>query len=469
MTRSKSEAAYEPTPDRVTAQIGADLRVGSVDEVPALVVAWSLREPERVGEVTLFEDFTPRVIGRGGPRADDGAPRAAFSRQRPGGIERRPALDGASLSRRHVRLTPDTDGIAIERLSKGTVVIDGELSDAGFISPGGTLMLSNELVLVCERRPSRLIAGAMPAGTAFPFGGTDPAGLTGETPAAWRLRDQARFVAGAGSPLLIYGPSGAGKEVVARAVHHASAWKDRPLVMLGGATLTRAELEQVQARTDGPFVVIDELTEVPAEMQPHLLRTINHTLGLPLPRPRILATSAASMSVAAENVRADLLSRFILSLRVPSLDERRADIPLLIRAILRDIATQQPEVAHRFFSALPGAESEGGHPLGEPRLTPRLLDLLVRHRWHANVRELTSLLWSSMTTAVTPFLDATAEVMAQLRDTNETYNDPNALDARTVRQALESSDGRVVAAARMLGLKNRWVLYRLMEKLDIRA
>lgn len=469
MTRSKSEAHYEPTPDRITAQIGPDMRVGFVDEVPALVVAWSLREPERVGEVTLFEDYTARVIGRGGARADDGAPRATFQRQRPGGGERRPALDGASLSRRHVRLTPDTDGIAIERLSKGLVVIDGELSDAGFISPGGTLMLSNEIVLVCERRPARLIAGALPAGTAFSFGGTDPAGLTGETPATWRLRHQARFVAGAGSPLLIHGPSGAGKEVVARAVHHASAWRDRPILILGGATLTRAELEQVQVRTDGPFVVIDELTEVPSELQPHLLRTINHTLGLPLPRARIVATSAASSSAAAENVRADLLSRFILSLRVPSLEERRADIPLLIRAILKDIAAEQPEVALHFFSALPGAESEGGHPQGEPRVTPKLLDLLLRHRWQANVRELTSLLWSSMTTAVTAFLDATPEVMAQLHDTNETYNDPNALDARSVRQALEASDGRVVMAARMLGLKNRWVLYRLMEKLDIRA
>jgi transcriptional regulator with GAF, ATPase, and Fis domain len=45
----------------------------------------------------------------------------------------------------------------------------------------------------------------------------------------------------------------------------------------------------------------------------------------------------------------------------------------------------------------------------------------------------------------------------------------NALDASAIRQALDASQGRVVVAARMLGLKNRWVLYRLMEKLDIRA
>lgn len=476
MARSRSDSVFAQTPDHITSQLATDVLSEAAPEVPALVIAWSLSEPSRVGEVALFEDHGVRLIGRGGPRADDGDPRLSFFRQRPGVFERQPALVGASLSRRHVRLTPDADGICVERLGKGSMTLDGEPTDNGFLRSGGTLMLSSELLLVCERRPSRMAASAAPP-TPFEFGASDPSGLTGESPATWRLRDQARFVAGAGSPLLIHGASGTGKEAVARAVHHASAWRERPFVLLGGATLSRAELEQVQLRTDGPFVVIDELADVPAELQPHLSRTINHTSSMPLPRPRIVATSTSlndqampsSARPAPDNVRPDLLSRFILSLRVPGLEERRSDIPMLARAILKGIALEQPEVARRFFSPAPGSDGGEGHPEGEPRLSPRLIDLLLRHRWQANVRELTALLWGAMTTAVAPYLDATPEVVAQLRDASESFSDPNALDERAVRQALEAAQGRVVVAARLLGLKNRWVLYRLMEKLDIRA
>ncbi|HRE91301.1 MAG TPA: hypothetical protein PK095_19440, partial [Myxococcota bacterium] len=124
------------------------------------------------------------------------------------------------------------------------------------------------------------------------------------------------------------------------------------------------------------------------------------------------------------------------------------------------------EVTRRFFVTAEEHGKDGARPA--PRIAPRLIDLLLRHQWKANVRELTSILWLSMTTAQGPFLDATAEVLAQLRDGTERFNDPNELDESAVRQALDASRGRVSVAARMLGLKNRWVLYRLLEKLDIR-
>lgn len=476
--RLRTNPSYDATPDRITG-IGAARPDDPSDpdgrprEFVALTVAWSLSEPERVGELVLFDDALPRVVGRGGARSDDQVERANFVRLRPPEPERRPPLAGTSVSRRHVLLTPDADGLAVERLGKGAVVLDGEPVDTGFLAPGGTLLLSNELLFLCERRPATAPQVAS-AALHFPFGETDSAGLTGETPAAWKLRDQARFVAGSGSPLLIMGAAGAGKEVVARAVHEASAWRDRPWLMLGGATLSRQELDQLVQRSDGPFVVIDELADVPPEVQPHLARTLTLTLGQPQPRARIVATSTSEGlaqnpsrdGAALDRVRPDLLTRFVLRLSVPSLDERRADIPLLVRSILLDIAREQPEVTRRFFVTPETGGKDGARP--SPRISPRLIDLLLRHQWKANVRELTSILWLSMTTAQGPFLDATAEVLAQLRDGTERFNDPNDLDELTVRQALEASRGRVVVAARMLGLKNRWVLYRLLEKLDIR-
>lgn len=468
--RMRSQPSYDATPDRISGSTGHDLS-DTPREMVALTLAWSLSEPERVGETIVFEDDLPRLIGRGGARTDDGMARASLIRHRPGVPDRCPPLAGSSLSRRHVHLTPVADGLEVERLGKGSVVIDGEAADMGYLAPGGTLLMSNEVLFVCERRPLKLPEVSTSA-LAFPFGETDTAGLTGETPAAWKLRDQARFVAGSGSPLLILGAAGVGKEVVARAVHRASAWRDRPWVMLGGATLSRQDLDQITQRTDGPFVVIDELADVPAEIQPHLARTLTFSLGQPQPRARIVATSTGESAGAGrdtaglDSIRPDLLTRFVLRLSVPSLEERRADIPMLVRAILLDIAREQPEVTRRFF--LGTDDVLGDQVRTWPRIAPRLVDLMLRHPWKANVRELTSTLWLSMTTAQGPFLDATPEVVAQLRDGTERYNDPNELDETIVRHALEASRGRVAVAARLLGLKNRWVLYRLLEKLDIR-
>lgn len=457
MSRPRSEISFDHTPDRVTGQIGADDGAGQ-REVPALTLAWAAHDPGRAGEVVLCADYSPLILGRGGARADDGATRATFLRQRPGVLERRAPLTASVLSRRHVRLTPELDSIAVERLGKGTIAIDGEPTEQGVLWPGSTLLLANELLLLCERRPYQLVPTRP---SPFSFGESDVAGFTGETPAAWRLRDQAQFVAGSSSPLLIVGPRGAGKEVVARAVQQHSAWRDRPWLVLSGATLSAADLDTLGRREDGPFVFIDELASVPGETQPRLSRALENALSQRPPRPRLVAATTGD---GLDRVRPDLLTRFILKLRVPPLDDRRADIPLLVRAILREIAAEQPEVKSRFFTP-PGPNAQG---VGEPRVTPRLIDLLLRHRWQAHVRELTALLWLSMTTAVGPFLDATAEVVAELDQDDERFNDPNELDPKAVRQALDAAKGRVVVAAQLLGLKNRWVLYRLLEKLDIR-
>jgi hypothetical protein len=460
LSRQRNDPSFDPTPE---GPIGLTGEPRPRAEALALVLAWSRTEPHRAGECVLLQE-DPVLIGRGGPRSDDPHPRVALSQVRPGFTTACPSPHGPNLSRRHALITPEGDRLRIERLGKGALAVDGDPRDHFTLEAGQTLLMADELLFVCERRLSALPVPPLAQSTDFPFGAPDRFGLTGETAATWRLRDQLRFVAGSGSPLLVTGPPGVGKELVARAVHKASAARERPFLMVGGATLTRAELDALTARTDAPFVVIDEVSEVPLEVQSFLARYIAHTLSLPLPRPRLVATMASQQSGArSTSLRPDLGSRFVMTLHVPGLDERVADIPLLARALLLEIAAEQPEIAQRFFST-PTERS----PLGEPHLTACLIDRLVRHRWTAHTRELLAVLWAAMTSATRAEIDATPEVQRQLTALDESFSDPLALDADTVRQALEASHGKVVVAARALGLKNRWVLYRLMERLDIR-
>ena len=457
MKRKSHDPSFDPTPDQ---PLSLPTVAASVVDQLALVICWSRTEPARLGECA-FVGRAPVALGRGGPRSDDSGPRAEFLAMRPGRNKPRPPLGAPNLSRYHLRLVTDQARLTFERHGKGPVVRDGLPEDFGHAAPGSTLFLANELLFLCERRPTSFPDSALSRTPDFTFGRADAFGLAGESPAAWRLREQIRFAAGSGAPLLVQGPAGAGKDLAARAVHAASAWRERSFVLLGGATLGRADLDALQARADAPFVVIDELADVPSEIQPFLARCIALTTSQPLPRTRIVAMSTTGLP-SQEAPRPELASRFVLTIRVPGFEERTCDIPLVTRAILAEIAREQPEVGARFFEAWDSATLSG-----EPRLSPALVDRLLRHEWQAHARELTALLWTAMTTAKTSWVDLTPEVLAQLEATPSTHCDPATLDARAVQQALDDARGRVAVAARKLGLKNRWVLYRLMEKLDI--
>jgi len=478
MPRKRPDPSFDPTPDQ---PIGIPLPTSTAIDAHALVIVWSRAEPQRVGECVLVTQRAS-VLGRGGPRPEDGGARLTFAAMRPGNFVYGAPLAAPTLSRVHLKVAAGSDGVSFHRTGKGPVELDGKPVEQGVLRPGSTLLLATELLVVCEKRAAQIPDSVLTRTPDFPFGSPDPLRITGECPITWRLRDQIRFAAGSGAPVLVVGPPGSGKDLVARAVHGASASRERPFLILGGATLTRADLEALQARTDAPFVVVDEVSDVSPDVQPFLSRLIALTSSLPLPRLRIVAINSAPLAVAShvmssgpagssgmagpsESIRADLASRFILTVRVPGLDERRADVPLIARAIVREIAAEQAEIGLRFIESWdPQTQT------GEPRLSPALVDRLVRHRWQAHARELTAFLWTAMTTATETWLDATPEVCSQLDATPDTsFTDPNRLEDEDVREALDQANGKVAVAARILGLKNRWVLYRLMDRFGIKA
>ena len=219
-----------------TISVAESVRSGAVgEEAVALVIAWSANAPARVGEVVIFDKGSGAlVLGRGG----EGSGRVAFVRQRPSGSETMPPLQGNAISRDQLKLRPHPAGLTVERLGRCPTLVNGQRIDKCTLSPGDTLALRGQLVLVCVRRKTTISElQHFPERALGEFGEADAMGIIGESPCVWRHRDRIAFAAKAGTHVLIHGPSGAGKELAARGVHALSKRRDAALVARNAATL----------------------------------------------------------------------------------------------------------------------------------------------------------------------------------------------------------------------------------------
>ncbi|MFO0750179.1 MAG: sigma 54-interacting transcriptional regulator [Myxococcota bacterium] len=423
------------------------------------MIAWSMRDPSRLGESCVFpEEQQARIIGRGRGEPSDGAARAEFIPRRPGFSGAAAPLDGATLSRRHVRVTRVGDALNVTNMGRSTMALDGEPVARCELVESCTLLLAQEMLFLCDRRPTDF--GRVQKGQGdFDFGRADPQGLVGETAEFWALRDRIRFAAGTSAGVLVTGSAGSGRESVGRAIHKLSPSRQNPIVAIDGSSLRSDDLEGLLRREDHPTLLIDELSDVGFELQPTLARYAARIATRPPPRGQLLATTTKN----ADKIRPSLANRFPLTVRVPDLEERRADIPLIARDMLHHMAREQPEIGHRYFEGWD--ETEPGK--GEPRLSPLLMIRLLVHEWAGNVRELSSVLWRIVLSSPSTFLDVTPDVEPLLGLPRGT--EPGVLEPQAIRDALRHTNGKVAAAARHLGLKSRFQLYRLMEKYDIKG
>ncbi len=228
------------------------------------------------------------------------------------------------------------------------------------------------------------------------------AGYIGASPAAIEVKRQARRVAGTESTVLLLGETGTGKELLAHAIHAASARALRPFVGVNIAavpdTLLEAEFFGVAAGAytgaerkgrDGKFSVadggtlfLDEIGDMPLALQAKLLRVLQEQELEPLGSNqvrkvdvRVIAATSRELDamVADGSFRADLYYRLrVLPIRLPPLRERLSDIEALAEALLDDIA-RRSGLAHKGLSS--GA-----------------LDRLADHAWPGNIRELRNVL-----------------------------------------------------------------------------
>jgi DNA-binding NtrC family response regulator len=221
--------------------------------------------------------------------------------------------------------------------------------------------------------------------------------LLGTSTAMKALLETIRRVAPTEAAVLLEGENGTGKELVARAIHAASARRARPLVTVNCAAIPETLFESelfghargaftgaTEARrgkfqqADGGTLFLDEVGEVPIALQPKMLRALEtgeteRVGGRAVERVHVRVIAATNRDLAREvrdgRFRQDLYYRLlVIPIRVPPLRERREDVPLLARHYL-DLACRQNRVR-------PKALSEGA------------LARLASHSWPGNVREL---------------------------------------------------------------------------------
>jgi DNA-binding NtrC family response regulator len=406
-----------------------------------------------------------------------------------------PPLEGARISRVQLELSPAPGGaLAVRSVGRCALLLNGEKATEGLVRPGDTVTLRNTLVLLVTRRrapflPLRAYADAQP----FPFGEADAHGIVGESPAAWALRDELAFAAQARAHVLVQGESGVGKELAARALHVLSDRSGGAFVARNAATfpegLIDAELfgtakgypnagtperPGLIAEADGGTLFLDEVGELPPHLQAHLLRVLDRDgqyqrLGETRDRRSDLRLVAAT-NRPIDALKHDFAARLAVRVNVPGLGERAGDIPLLLRHLLGHAARTTPLVAERYFERRDGA-------LAEPRIDPALIEALLRHRFTHHLRELERLMWIALATSPEPFLALTPELRRELRlapAAAEPTSPEEASAARAmgpegvgrarIEAALAEALGNVTDAARRLGLKNRFALYRLMKR-----
>jgi len=280
--------------------------------------------------------------------------------------------------------------------------------------------------------------------------------------------------------VLVLGESGTGKELIARAIHAASPRRGGPFVAVSASALSptlleselfghergaftgadRARVGRFEAASGGTLF-LDEIGDLPAETQVKLLRVLQEravervgsTSAVPIDVRVISATHRDLASEVKEGrFREDLYYRLaVVSLELPPLRRRRADIPLLVEHFSRK------------------HESVGGRPLAFSR---EAMDLLVRHDYPGNVRELENIVQRALVLARGEMVtreDLPAHVAAGAAGGDDA--DPgdgatlrqrvHALEREAIRKALRTEGGNQVRAAARLGISERALRYKL--------
>ncbi len=451
-----------------------DLPGGSDHRALALAVLHAPHAPGRVGEVA-FVERSPKVLGRQGD--------LGFVRHRPGASSLPSPIDDNAISRRQVTVEAiRSDQVKLENVGKLPLRVNGRPVDTATARPGDVIEVGQRLVLLLHHRPWELEA----VREMHPFGGPDAQGIVGEGPAAFALRARVEFVADRIPHALVHGASGTGKELVARAIHARSGRARGPLVSRNAATIpdTLADAELFgnlknypnPGMLDRPGLVgeahrgvlfLDEFGELPLEVQAKLLRVLDSgeytRLGEAKSRQADIRLIAAT-NRPLEDLKHDLLARLPLRVATPRLADRREDIGLLVRHLMRRMVADDHSLGPALF--------EDGDVDAGPRITSRFVATLAAHPYRTEIRELQMLLWEALSEAAGAPLDVFARyrtLVAQPVEAAMGPTDPASLSPDAIQAALDRHGGSQELAWRELGLSSRHVLARLVKRHGLRV
>lgn len=304
--------------------------------------------------------------------------------------------------------------------------------------------------------------------------------LVGESPIMQQLRENIHKLARSQAPVFIQGESGVGKELAAQLIHAYGPRKEKPFIPVncgaipsemmeseffghkkGSFTGAIADKTGLFVAAHGGTLFLDEIAELPLAMQVKLLRAVQEKAIKPIGElhetpvdVRILSASHKNLAdeINGGRFRQDLYYRVnVIELRVPTLQERLSDIPLLTQAILKKFATNQnrPPVS----------------------LHPACLELLKTYHFPGNVRELENILERALAMSDGTIIGIGDLQLPQIINAVATESHQAApanlsgflqdQEKEIILEALEKTKWNRTAAARLLGLSFRTLRYRL--------
>ncbi|MEQ9501630.1 MAG: sigma 54-interacting transcriptional regulator [Deltaproteobacteria bacterium] len=377
-------------------------------------------------------------------------------------------LADPTISRRHVELRALSDGVLVVDLdSKNGTRVGGIRVKEALLPPDGTFALGSTTVRVEQVREALDVT---PDGTVR-FGDY----LTCNKKLAAQL-ELLRRVAKSEATVLVEGPTGTGKELLARAIHDASERKDAPFMVVDCSAVSPSLLEsQLFGHKKGAFtgavedhqgafeaaqggtVFLDELGELPLDLQPKLLRALEartiRRVGEVNDRPiqvRFVAATNRDLKAMSKagTFRDDLYYRVaVVRVSVPPIAERPEDVPLLAQHYV-DQLTEGMRV-----------------------LSPDAYLTLSQYDWPGNARELRNVIQRALAVSDKSQIDPEDLFVESSEESPASFHEAKdqliaSFEVRYVRALLERHRGNVSRAAKEAGL-SRNALYALMKRAGV--
>ncbi|MCR4430418.1 MAG: sigma 54-interacting transcriptional regulator [Tepidanaerobacteraceae bacterium] len=307
--------------------------------------------------------------------------------------------------------------------------------------------------------------------------------IIGESRCIRDLKNLARRAASSSSPVLVWGETGTGKELIVQAIHNESPRKISPFIAQNCAALPAALLEGILFGTirggftgaedrpglfelaDGGTIFLDEINSMPVELQAKLLRVLQEGAVRRIGDTRMRSVDARVITACSENpmdalekrqLREDLFYRInVVSLEIPPLRERREDIPPLVEHFIN----RYSEKAYR-----------------RVKVSEEVMDIFMKYPWPGNVRELEHAIEGAvimMEGDVIKPVHLPIQIRAYFSHSqgnawnhdNLNLNDAlDKLEMDLIRKALKKSKGNVSMAARILGIPRQTLQYKLRNK-----